>query len=443
MQMYEIITKKKQSQPLSTDEIRWFVNGYTKGSVPDYQASALLMAICLRGMTNTETAALTTAMAESGDMVDLSAIKGVKVDKHSTGGVGDKTTLITAPIVAACGVPVAKMSGRGLGHTGGTIDKLEALPGLRTSFSTDEFLRIVADIGLCVAGQSGDLAPADKKLYALRDATATVDSLPLIAASIMSKKIAAGADAIVLDVKCGSGAFMKTEADAIALAETMVALGEAAGRRVTALVTDMETPLGCAVGNELELLEALDILSGAGDTDLLSLCIALAAEMLLLSGKAGTREACEALAWQAVDSGRAYAKLRDMLIAQGGRFAYIANKEYTQSPAEKRFLLAAEAGHITAVNALAIGEAAGRLGAGRATKDDAIDSKAGITLLVKQNDPVQIGDALAILYTRNPSAFEDAEAKALSAFTIGNSPCQTIPLLRARVTINGVERLFT
>ena len=307
MRMYDLIEKKKLGKALTQQEIDWMVQGYTQGEIPDYQMSAFLMAVCFQGMNIEETTAMTLSMAHSGQMSDLSGIQGVKVDKHSTGGVGDKTTLIAAPMAAACGIPVAKMSGRGLGFTGGTVDKLESIPGYRTTLPKEEFFEIVNTIGISLIGQSGELAVADKKIYALRDVTATVDSLPLIASSIMSKKIAAGADAILLDVKTGSGAFMKTREDSIALAQTMVGIGEQAGRRTAALITDMDTPLGNTAGNALEVIEALDTLKGEGPKDLTELCIHLAGNMLYLAGK-GTLEECLEKAEQSIRDGSAYQK---------------------------------------------------------------------------------------------------------------------------------------
>ena len=317
MRMYDIIMKKRDGGVLSDEEIGFFVDGVVDGSIPDYQSSALLMAIYFRGLNAHETAVLTDRMAHSGDLVDLSAIHGFKADKHSTGGVGDKTTMIVGPIVASCGVSVAKMSGRGLGHTGGTVDKLESIPGFRVELSPEEFVRTVNEVGICVVGQSGNLAPADKKLYALRDVTATVDSIPLIAASIMSKKIAAGADGIVLDVKVGSGAFMKTLDDAVRLAETMVAIGEKVGRKTVALLTNMDAPLGRAVGNALEVREAVETLQGHGPAELTTICRALAANMLFLAGK-GDLHHCDQLAREAVLTGAAFERFKMMVTAQAG-----------------------------------------------------------------------------------------------------------------------------
>ena len=434
MRMYDIITTKKRGGKLSTEEIRFAAEGFTRGEVPDYQMSTLLMAICLRGMDAEETAALTLALAESGDMVNLSGIPGVKVDKHSTGGVGDKTTLIVSPIVASCGVVVAKMSGRGLGHTGGTVDKLEAIPGMRMSLSQNEFFAIVRQTGLCVAGQSGDLAPADKKIYALRDATATVDSIPLIAASIMSKKIAAGADKILLDVKTGIGAFMKTTEDALALAEVMVSLGEAAGRETAALITDMDAPLGLCIGNALEIRESVAVLRGEGPSDLTEICLALAAEMLVLAGKGdGNNIACRYLAQEAIASGRALAKLSEMVAAQGGDPRYIADTSLFPAASHIENVLAPESGFITAMNAEACGVISGILGAGRQTSAQAIDHAAGIVLFKKPGGRVSKGEILAELHANNPAAIADAKAQFQKAVTVGNAPPAQKPLIAARV----------
>ena len=431
MRMYDIITTKKHGGALTAAEIRFAADGFLHDEIPDYQMSALLMAVCLRGMDAAETAALTLALAESGDRVDLSGIPGVKVDKHSTGGVGDKTTLIVSPIVASCGVPVAKMSGRGLGHTGGTVDKLEAIPGMRMSLSQNEFLSIVRQTGLCVAGQSGDLTPADKKIYALRDATATVDSIPLIAASIMSKKIAAGADKILLDVKTGSGAFMKSIEDARVLAEVMVQLGEAAGRETVAFVTDMDAPLGRCIGNALELQEVVDVLHGEGPEDLTEICLVLAAEMLMLAGKGGADE-CRRLAEEAITSGRALVKLGDMVAAQGGDRRYAEDTSLFPSAAYRRDVIMPDGGYLTALDAEACGAASCVLGAGRLTYSQAIDHAAGIVLHAKPGDLVEKGAVLATLHTNNPAALADAEARLLAACSFGKKPPVPRPLIAGR-----------
>jgi pyrimidine-nucleoside phosphorylase len=438
--MVEIISKKKHGEALTREEIRFFVEGYTSGRIPDYQAAALLMAICFQGMSEEETAELTQAMMESGDVVDLSSIPGIKVDKHSTGGVGDKTTLVIGPIVASCGIPVAKMSGRGLGHTGGTIDKLESIPGFCTALSTERFLQNVRDIGLSVVGQTGNLVPADKKLYALRDVTATVDNISLIASSIMSKKLAAGSDAIVLDVKTGSGAFMKTLDDAIALAQAMVSIGEHMGRRTLALITDMDRPLGRAIGNALEVKEAIATLQGNGPGDLTEVCLHLAANMLYLAGK-GSLVECMALAQAAVESGRALAKLRDMVQAQDGDVRVIDDPSlFPEAPVVKEVKVEHD-GWVSRINTEECGLASVLLGAGRQKLGDEIDCSAGIVLEANLGSRVAAGETIAKLYTSDPSLLPAAELKLKGAVEIGPEPVQVPPLIHARVTREGVERL--
>ena len=416
MRMYDIITHKKNGDALSEEEIRFFVDGFTRGDIPDYQASALLMAITLRGMDEHETAVLTDAMLHSGDVADLSSIPGVKVDKHSTGGVGDKTSMIIGPIVASCGVPVAKMSGRGLGFSGGTIDKLESIPGLQTAIDPERFLEIVRATGIAIIGQSGDIAPADKKLYALRDVTATIESIPLIASSIMSKKLAAGSDAILLDVKTGSGAFMKTLEDSIALAKALVSIGVKSGRRVIALVTDMDTPLGSAIGNALEVEEAADTLRGKGPADLTAICTELAAYMLLLGGAGEDIPKCRGIVNSAIGSGRAFEKFCEMVRAQGGDASVLTDgfiKAGTISP-----LYAAEDGYITHMDTEACGMAALALGAGRVRKEDSIDYSAGIMLNKKTGDKVAAGETIAYLHTSDTKKLREAEAILSTAVTI-------------------------
>ena len=428
MRMYDILHKKRDGLPLSDEEIAWFVAGYTAGDIPDYQASALLMAIFLRGMTEAETAALTMAMARSGDTVDLSAFGDRSVDKHSTGGVGDKTTLIVAPIVAACGGKVTKMSGRGLGHTGGTVDKLEAIPGYMTTLAPAAFLRQVQEVGVAVIGQSGNLAPADKKLYALRDVTATVDSIPLITASIMSKKLAAGSKNIVLDVKVGSGAFMKTPADARALAAEMVKIGKACGRNTAALITDMDTPLGNAVGNILEVKEAIAVLRGECDGALREVCEALATEMLVLFSGMTPADAKKRVR-ETVDSGAAFAKLREWIKAQGGDVRCIDNPaRFACAPYSMAVKCTAD-GFVTAMNAEEIGAVASVLGAGRAVKTDTIDPTAGILLAKKTGDRVTVGDTLCTLYTSKRETLAPAAARYAAAIAVGDAPPETKPLI--------------
>lgn len=440
MRMYDIIEKKRNGGTLSQEEIAYFVQGYTKGEIPDYQASALAMAIYFQGMTKEETAQLTWAMARSGDMVDLSAIQGVKVDKHSTGGVGDKTTLIVAPVVAACGAKVAKMSGRGLGHTGGTLDKLEAIPGLSTSIPKERFFEIVNQVGVAVIGQTGNLAPADKKLYALRDVTATVDSIPLIASSIMSKKLAAGSDCILLDVKTGNGAFMKTLDGSIELAQEMVAIGEHAGRRTVALITEMGRPLGHLVGNALEVQEAVETLQGRGPEDLYQVCVQLAGNMLYLAGK-GSYEDCCRMAQQAIADGSALQKLKEMVAAQGGDISCLEDPSRFPQTACHHVVKARQSGYITAMDTEAIGITSVVLGAGRASKEDAIDYAAGLRISKKTGEWVEEGQELAVLYTNRPEALAEAEERYQKAVTIGPDAPEALPLVQARVTAEGVERL--
>ena len=437
--MYEIIQQKRDGGVLSDEAIRFVVQGYTKGEVPDYQMSALLMAIYLKGMNAHETAFLTDCMARSGDMVDLSPIPGIKVDKHSTGGVGDKTSLVIGPIVAACGVPVAKMSGRGLGHTGGTLDKLEAIPGLSVEIQRERFFEIVRDVGLAIIGQTGNIAPADKKLYALRDVTATVDSLPLIASSIMSKKLAAGSNAILLDVKTGSGAFMKTLEDSIALARVMVDIGEHTGRNTVALITDMDRPLGAAIGNSLEVIEAVETLRGNGPEDFTEVCLQLASNMLFLAGK-GELAACRGLAQGVLDSGRAFQKLCDMVRAQGGDTAVLEDTGRFAKAPVVREVLAPEDGFITHMDTEEIGRASVVLGAGREKKEDAIDYSAGIRLIKKAGDKVQRGDVVAVLHTAREAAVGPAREKLLGAITLRSEQPAQEKLIYARVTKDGVER---
>lgn len=439
MRMVDLITKKKEGEILTDEEIQFMIDGYVKAEIPDYQMSAMLMAICFKGMTDHEMAVMTGAMAHSGDMVDLSAIEGVKVDKHSTGGVGDKTTLVIAPIVAACGGKVAKMSGRGLGHTGGTIDKMEAIPGMKTSLPREEFFDIVNKIGLSVIGQSGNLAPADKKLYALRDVTATVGSIPLIASSIMSKKLAAGSDSILLDVKTGSGAFMKTLDDSILLASKMVAIGEHEGRKTVALITDMDIPLGNAIGNSLEVIEAVHTLQGNGPEDLTSVCLKLAANMLHLAGM-GDVETCEQMAKEAITSGKALQKLIDMVEAQGGDSRVIKDtRAFAKAPLSYEVRSDRE-GYITHMNTEKCGIASVELGAGRATKESVIDYSAGIILEKKIGSFVKKGEVLATLYAADEKMFADAEKLLLEAYTISEEKSVIEPLIFARVSKEGIEK---
>lgn len=440
MRMYDVIAKKRNGETLNEEEICFMIDGYVKGEIPDYQMSAMLMAIYLNGMSDKETAVLTNQVAHSGDMVDLSPIQGIKVDKHSTGGVGDKTTLVVAPIVAACGVKVAKMSGRGLGHTGGTVDKMESIPGMRTTLTEEEFFQVVNATGLSVIGQSGNLAPADKKLYALRDVTATVESIPLIAASIMSKKLAAGSDCILLDVKTGSGAFMKTLEDSITLAEKMVAIGEHAGKKTMALITNMDIPLGSLIGNSLEVIEAAETLKGKGPEDLTEVCLQLASGMLYLAGK-GSLDVCRGLAEKTIADGSALERLVAMVEAQGGDSSVIKNTSLFEKAPFKREVIAPKSGYITHMDTERCGIASSMLGAGRVTKESEIDYTAGIALLKKVGQSVVEGEVMAVLYTSKEELFTASLEEFLSAVTIGDDKPKAEPLIYARITKSGVERL--
>lgn len=429
MRAVDLIEKKKQGKALFLEELRFLIDGFTKGEIADYQMSAWAMAVCFQGMTAEETAALTQCMAESGDQVDLSALENT-VDKHSTGGVGDKTTLIVAPLVASLGGTVAKMSGRGLGHTGGTVDKLESIPGYQTTLSMQEFLTLSKQYGMVVAGQSGDLAPADKKLYALRDVTATVASIPLIASSIMSKKLAAGAKSIVLDVKCGSGAFMKTPQDAAVLAKAMVEIGTACGRNMAALITNMDLPLGYAIGNALEVEEAIAVLQNKGPEDLKEVCLALAAEMLSLCRGRPYQKAKE-MAQQALQDGSAYAKFKEWIGAQGGDLDGFLRQRAAECA--QHTVCAKQSGYLAKMDAEQIGLAAMQLGAGRAKKEDSIDYAAGIRLLKKTGDAVKAGEPIAVLYTATAKDFKGAEACFLRAITIGEQLPELRPLILDRI----------
>jgi len=439
MRMYDLIMKKRNGESLSKAEIEYMINEYVVGNIPDYQMSAFLMAVYYMGMTEEETVAMTQAVARSGDMVDLSAIEGIKVDKHSTGGVGDKTTLIITPMVAACGVKVAKMSGRGLGHTGGTVDKLESIPGFQTVIDQERFFEIVNTEGLCVIGQSGNLAPADKKLYALRDVTATVDSIPLIATSIMSKKLAAGSDAILLDVKTGSGAFMKTLEDSIALAKEMVSIGENAGRKTAALITDMDIPLGNNIGNSLEVIEAVETLKGNGPADLTEVCLQLAGNMLYLAGK-GTIEECITMAKKTIEDGSALERLAAMVEAQGGDSSVILDTDKFEKAPYAYQIFAQEEGYIAAMNTESCGIASSMLGAGRETKDSVIDYTAGMILNRKVGDYVKKGDLLATMYASDSGLFAKAAERYVSALTFKEEKPADDLLVYARITKDGVEK---
>lgn len=428
MRIYDIIAHKRDGLELSDEEIAFFVKGYTAGEIKDYHAAALVMAIYLRGMTDRETITLTNEMAHSGEMLDLSSCGGVTVDKHSTGGVGDKTTLVVAPVVAALGAKVAKMSGRGLGHTGGTVDKLESIDRFRTELSPEEFIEQVKRIGICVVGQSGNLAPADKLLYALRDATATVGSIPLIASSIMSKKLAAGAQCIVLDVKTGSGAFMKTIEQAEQLSRKMVDIGNACGRKVAALITDMNTPLGNNIGNTLEVMEAVEVLNGKGPEDLREVCVALASNIISLSENMPLEKA-ESEVRRVLADGSALSKLLQMVEMQGGSVSQIQNTELLPKAKFRHEVLSPADGFISFMNAEKIGSSSVVLGAGRVNKGDCIDYTAGIILRKKTGDCVRKGEVLASLFSNSEAAFADSEKLFLSAFEFSKDKPALIPLI--------------
>ena len=429
MNMVDIILKKREGEKLSAEEIQHFINGYTKGDIPDYQASALLMAIYFQGMDKEETYQLTRAMKESGDVVDLSAIKGIKVDKHSTGGVGDKTTLVVGPLAAACGVPVAKMSGRGLGFTGGTVDKMESIPGFRTTLEEEEFMELVNRVGLSVIGQTAHIAPADKKLYALRDVTATVDNLSLITASIMSKKLASGSDAIVLDVKCGNGAFMENLEEAVELAKGMVDIGNADGKKTIAVITDMNQPLGRAVGNSNEVIEAIETLKGKGPSDITELALTLSGIMIYAGGHAETMEEGMEKAKEALHSGRALEKLAQFIEGQGGNPAVVEDYSLFPQPTAYQKVLAQEEGFVTEIQARFIGLASQHSGAGREKKEDPIDLSAGILLRKKVGDPVTKGDVLAEVSGRDSLKVRLAAEEAAKAFLIGPAAPEQGPII--------------
>lgn len=420
MRMYDLIQKKRDGGELTREEIRFFVNGYTAGEIPDYQVSALMMAIYFQKMTEAETYELTMAMCESGDQLDLSSIPGIKVDKHSTGGVGDKTSLALTPMVAACGIPVAKMSGRGLGHTGGTIDKLECFPGFSTALTGEQFLENVKRIGIAIMGQTHSLAPADKKLYALRDVTATVDNLSLIASSIMSKKLAAGADAIVLDVKTGSGAFMKQEEEAKALAEEMVRIGNSAGRRTIAVISDMDQPLGRAIGNALEVREAIDTLMGKGPEDFVELCMTLGSCMLLAGGKASSETEARQLLTEALQSGRALDKMAEFVAAQGGDSEQVYHPERLPKASIQEPVLAWRDGYLSHIACDEVGMCSLILGGGRETKDSVIDLSVGIVLEKKVGDHVKQGERIAVLHANHAKQCAEARERFERACTIGD-----------------------
>ena len=442
MNAYELIKKKRDGGELSSQEIRYLINGYVDKSVPDYQMSAFLMSVFFQGMSDREGVDLTMAMVESGEVADLSGIKGFKVDKHSTGGVGDTTTLVLAPLVASCGGLVAKMTGRELGHTGGTVDKLESIPGFTTDLTQERFAEIANRIGVCLISQTARLAPADKLIYALRNVTATVDSIPLIAASIMSKKIAAGADGIVLDVKTGAGAFMQKYEDSIRLAKTMVAIGEGAGKKTVALITGMDQPLGRAVGNAVEVREAIETLSGQGPEDLIRLVLELGANMLLLSGKAGTTVEAKERLQESLDTKKALAKLAELILAQGGDPRVIEDPDRLPQPRAVIPVKAETAGFVRTLDALAVGMSSKILGAGRLVKEAPLDPSIGIILRKKVGDKVDQGETLAELYTDNdPDKLASARERLEKAYGIGPGPVGKPRLIYAKIDKNGEEEI--
>lgn len=440
MRMYDIIMKKRNGHELSEEEIAFAVQGFTDGSVPDYQISALLMAIYFQGMNEKETIALTMAMAHSGDLLDLSAIDGIKVDKHSTGGVGDKTSLVVGPMVAALGVPVAKMSGRGLGHTGGTIDKLESISGFQTTLSTDNFIENVNEINMAIVGQTANLAPADKKLYALRDVTATVDNLSLIASSIMSKKIASGADAIVLDVKTGSGAFMKTEKDAIDLAREMVKIGTGAGKDTIAIVSNMDQPLGNMVGNALEVKEAIETLDGRGPEDLMELSYVLGAYMLIAAGKTDSLEEGMTKLRETIENKSALNKFREFIEAQGGDGTVVENTELLPKASIVMDIISEEAGFIKHIDTSEIGMVSLILGGGRETKDSEIDLSVGIELKKKIGDRIEKEEVIATIYANDLERLKAARERLDMAYEISVTPVNKQQLVKWVISKNGAKK---
>lgn len=440
MRMYDIIMKKRSGMALSKEETDYMIKGYTIGEIPDYQMAAFLMAVYFKGMTKEETVNLTMAMADSGDRLDLSAIEGLKADKHSTGGVGDKTSLVLGPMVAALGVPVAKMSGRGLGHTGGTIDKLESFPGFSTNLTTEQFINNVNTIKIAIVGQTANLAPADKKLYALRDVTATVDNISLIASSIMSKKLAAGSDAIVLDVKTGNGAFMKTEADAVALAREMVQIGNDAGRNTVAVISDMNQPLGYAVGNALEVKEAIDTLAGHGPEDLLELAVTLGSYMLLGVKRFETQEEAKAALYSVIKDGSALAKLAEFVEAQGGDKEAVYNTELLPKASIVMEIKAEEDGFVEKIETDEIGMVSLILGGGRETKESEIDLSVGVIIKKKIGDFAGRGETIAILHGNDLSRLEQARKRLVGAYTFSKTPVTKNALIKWIVTAQGTGK---
>lgn len=443
MRMYDLIMKKRDGGVLTKEEIDYFIEGYTQGLIPDYQASALLMAIYFKKMSYDETLNLTLAMSESGDKLDLSGISGIKADKHSTGGVGDKTSLVLAPMIAACGVKMAKMSGRGLGHTGGTIDKLESFPGFSTALSEEAFISNVNNIGFAITGQTGNLAPADKKLYALRDVTATVDNISLIASSIMSKKLAAGAELIVIDVKSGNGAFMKNEKDALLLAEEMVKIGNGAGRNTIAVVSDMNQPLGHAVGNAIEVKEAIMTLKGEGPDDLYNLCICLGVNILMAAKRAATAEEAQNMLEDTVKSGAALKKFAEFVEAQGSKQKYVYDYENSLPKcSEEVEVKSSEQGFVSLIKSDEIGKASMILGGGRQTKDDKIDLSVGLEVYKKIGDYVNKGDVIAKIFSNNPKKTQEAERIITAAYEFSENKVLPQKLIKRVITAKDCERLI-
>jgi len=440
MRMYDLIMKKRNGGALTKEEIYYMINEYTIGNIPDYQMSAFMMAVYFKGMTEEETVNLTMAMAESGDMMDLSAIEGLKADKHSTGGVGDKISLVLGPMVAAFGVPVAKMSGRGLGHTGGTIDKLESFSGFSTSLTTEKFIENVNRIKIAIAGQTANLAPADKKLYALRDVTATVDNISLIASSIMSKKLASGSDAIVLDVKTGNGAFMKTEADAVALAREMVQIGTGAGRNTVAIISDMNQPLGFAVGNALEVKEAIDTLKGEGPEDLLELAVVLGTYMLLGVNRFTDEEEARAALYKTIEDGSALKKLEEFVEAQGGNPEAVNNYELLPKASIVMELKAQEDGFVEKIETDEIGMVSLILGGGRETKESDIDLSVGVIIRKKIGDAVEKGETIAILHGNDLKKMEQAKERFMAAYAFSKSPVTKDALVKWIISDKGTKK---
>lgn len=434
MRMYDLIMKKRNNEALTADEIQFMIDGYTKGDIPDYQMSAFTMAVYFNKMTAKETLALTMSMAKSGEMLDLSSIHGIKVDKHSTGGVGDKTSLALIPMVASLGVCTAKMSGRGLGHTGGTIDKLESFTGFSTEITTEHFINQVNSIGIAIMGQTAELAPADKKLYALRDVTATVDNMSLIASSIMSKKLAAGADAIVLDVKCGSGAFMKTEEDAYALAREMVTIGNGAGRYTVAVISDMDQPLGNAIGNALEVKEAIDTLNGKGPADFRELCLTLGSHMAVAGQVAETLEEARHKLEEVITNGKALDKLAEFVSAQGGNPDEVYHPNLLPQAEFQEEVESPVSGYVTAIQCDEIGICSLILGGGRETKESQIDLSVGIIIKKKKGDNVQTGESLATIYGNDMNKIKQAKERFLAAYSFGTEPPTLMPFIKSVIT---------